>query len=60
MLKRSDIAQIPFPFSDLVHKKLRPVLLLTDPDTFGDFLAAAITSQAGHADAISLYKRRPG
>ena len=54
MLKHSDIVQIPFPFSDLTHQKRRPVLLLTAPDVFGDFLAAAVTSQAGHEDAISL------
>ena len=54
MLKRSDIVQIPFPFSDLTHQKLRPVLLITAPDAFGDFLAAAVTSQAGHDDAIAL------
>lgn len=54
MLKPSDIVQIPFPFSDLTHQKRRPVLLLTAPDAFGDFLAAAVTSQAGHEDAISL------
>ena len=28
MLKRSDIVQIPFPFSDLTHQKYRPVMLL--------------------------------
>ncbi len=54
MLKLSDIVQIPFPFSDLTHQKRRPVLLLTTPDSFGDFLAVAITSQAGHEDAVSL------
>jgi len=54
MLKRSDIVQIPFPFSDLAHQKRRPVLLLTAPDSFGDFLAVAVTSQAGHEDAILL------
>jgi mRNA interferase MazF len=54
MLKCSDIVQIPFPFSDLAHQKRRPVMLLTSPDAFGDFLAAAITSQAGHDDAIPL------
>ncbi len=53
-LKRSDIVQIPFPFSDLTRQKRRPVLLLSMPDMFGDFLAAAITSQAGHDDAVSL------
>jgi len=54
MLKRSDIVQMPFPFSDLTHQKRRPVLLLTAPDAFGDFLAAAVTSQSGHDDAIAL------
>ena len=54
ILKPSDIVQIPFPFSDLTHQKRRPVLLLTAPDDFGDFLAAAISSPAGHGDAISL------
>lgn len=54
MLNRSDIVQIPFPFSDLTHQKRRPVLLLTVPDAFGDFLAVAITSQAGHDDAVAL------
>ncbi|MFA6971309.1 MAG: type II toxin-antitoxin system PemK/MazF family toxin [Gallionella sp.] len=54
MLNRSDIVQIPFPFSDLSRQKRRPVLLLSAPDIFGDFLAAAITSQAGHDDAVLL------
>ena len=54
MLKRFDVVQIPFPFSDLAHQKRRPVMLLTSPDAFGDFLAVAITSQAGHDDAIQL------
>ena len=54
MLKHSDIVQIPFPFSDLTHRKLRPVMLLTSPDELGDFIAVAITSQAGHDDAIPL------
>lgn len=54
MLNRSDIVQIPFPFSDLSRQKRRPVLLLSQPDAFGDFLAVAITSQSGHDDAVSL------
>ena len=54
MLKPSDIVQIPFPFSDISHHKCRPALLLTAPDVFGDFLAAAVTSQPGHDGAISL------
>lgn len=54
MLKPSDIVQIPFPFSDLAHQKRRRELLLTAPDVFGDFLAAAVASQPGHDDAIPL------
>lgn len=53
-LKRCDVVQIPFPYSDLSRQKRRPVLLLTDEDGWGDFLAVAITSQPGHADAIAL------
>ena len=54
ILNRSDIVQIPFPFSNLKSSKRRPVLLVTELDTLGDFLAVAITSQPGHHDAISL------
>lgn len=54
MLNRSDIVQISFPFSDMTRQKQRPVLLLSTPDIFGDFLAVAITSQAGHEDAVAL------
>lgn len=48
------IAVIPFPFSDLTATKRRPVLLLTAPDTYGDFIAMAVTSQAGHADNVAI------
>lgn len=54
VLKPSDIVLIPFPFSDLSHQKRRPVILLSFPDDFGDFLAVAVTSQPGHSDAIRL------
>ena len=59
ILNRSDIVQIPFPFSNLKSSKLRPVLLLTELDTLGDFLAVAITSQPVHHDAISLENDDP-
>lgn len=52
--KRGDIALLPFPFSDLSSAKRRPVLLLTDPDAQGDFLAAAVTSRPHHAHALPL------
>ena len=34
MLKRSDVVQIPIPFSDLTQQKRRPVMLLTSPEAF--------------------------
>jgi mRNA interferase MazF len=45
---------IPFPFSDLKSQKKRPVLMLTDPDGFGDFICLAITSKGYHANAVAL------
>ncbi|MDO9452792.1 MAG: type II toxin-antitoxin system PemK/MazF family toxin [Stagnimonas sp.] len=49
-----DVVLLPFPFTDLSAAKLRPVLVLRGPDSRGDFLAAQITSQAGHALAVAL------
>jgi len=52
--KRGDIVLVPFPFSDLSANKNRPVLALTDPDKFGDFLAVGVTSQSHHALSIPI------
>ncbi|MGZ8219465.1 type II toxin-antitoxin system PemK/MazF family toxin [Methylomagnum sp.] len=52
--KRCDVVLIPFPFSDLSQWKRRPVLVLTEIDFFGDFLAVAITSQSGHNDNMAI------
>ena len=40
----------PFPFTDLSATKRRPVLALTAPDSYGDFVALPVTSrrQAEH------------
>ena len=54
MPQPGEVLLIPFPYTDLKSSKRRPVLVLRAADTFGDFLAAAITSQPGHADAIPL------
>lgn len=54
MPRPGDIVLIPFPYTDLATTKRRPVLVLRPPDAFGDVLAAAVTSQAGHEDAITL------
>ena len=54
MPQSGEVVLIPFPYTDLATTKRRPVLVLRPADIFGDFLAAAVTSQAGHEEAISL------
>lgn len=54
MLEAGRLVVLPFPFSDLRATKRRPVLLLTAPDGYGDFLAMAVTAQAGHPEGIAL------
>lgn len=54
MPQPGEVLLIPFPYTDLASSKRRPVLVLREADAFGDFLAAAITSQPGHTDAIPL------
>ena len=54
-LQRGEVVLIPFPFTDHSAHKRRPVMVLTDPDEYEDFLGVAITSQPGHADAIALF-----
>ena len=55
MLERGDLLLIPFPFTDLSAAKRRPVLALTSPDEYGDFIALPVTSrpQAVHGLAIT-------
>jgi len=52
--RRGDLALVPFPFTDLSSAKRRPVLLLADPDGYGDFLAVAVTSRPHHSNAIAI------
>jgi mRNA interferase MazF len=49
MFERGDLLLVPFPFSDLSAAKRRPVLALTAPDGYGDFIALPVTSRA-HAE----------
>lgn len=44
-----EVVLLRFPFTDLSATKLRPVLVLTPPNSNGDFVAAQITSQCHHA-----------
>jgi mRNA interferase MazF len=50
MFERGDLLLIPFPFTDFSAAKRRPVLALTAPDSYGDFVAIPVTSrpQAEH------------
>jgi len=54
MLDAGTLAVIPFPYSDLSATKRRPVLLLTAPDAYGDFIGMAVTSQPGHTDNMAI------
>ena len=45
MCKRGDLLLVPFPFTDLSATKRRPVLALTDADSYGDFIALPVTSR---------------
>ena len=45
MFERGDLLLIPFPFTDLSASKRRPVMALTAPDRYGDFIALPVTSR---------------
>jgi mRNA interferase MazF len=45
MFERGDLLLVPYPFSDLSATKRRPVLALTGPDAYGDFIALPVTSR---------------
>ena len=49
-----DVVMIVFPYTDLSSSKLRPAVLMTHPDRDGDFIAAAVTSQAGHDGSLPI------
>ena len=49
-----DVLLIPFPFSDRLASKRRPVLLLTTADEMGDINCLPITSSTHHVDGFQL------
>lgn len=54
MPDRGDLLLLPFPFTDLSATKRRPVLALTAPDAYGDFIALAVTSRPQIEHAIPI------
>ena len=54
MYQPGDVLLIPFPFSDRLASKKRPILLLTSADEMGDIICLPITSSTHHADGFQL------
>lgn len=54
MFERGDLLLVPFPFSDLSAVKRRPVLALTSPDGYGDFIALPVTSRPQTEHGVPL------
>jgi mRNA interferase MazF len=57
MCKPASIIVLPYPFSDAAHHKRRPVLVLTTPDEFGNFIGLAVTSKGHHEAAVALLQQ---
>jgi mRNA interferase MazF len=54
MFERGDVVLVPYPFTDLSASKRRPVLALTAPDSYGDFIGLPITSRPRPEHGIAL------
>jgi len=54
MFERGDLLLVPFPFSDLSAAKRRPVLALTGPDAYGDFIALPVTSRPQAENGVPI------
>lgn len=44
MYRAGEVVLLPFPFSDVDSSKRRPVVVLSDQDSVGDFVCTAVTS----------------
>jgi mRNA interferase MazF len=54
MHKRGELLLVPFPFTDLSATKRRPLLALTEPDDYGDFIALPVTSRPQSEHGIPI------
>jgi len=54
MFKRGGLLLVPYPFSDLSANKRRPVLALTPPDSYGDFITLPVTSRPQAERGVAL------
>ncbi len=54
MFEAGSLVLLPFPFSDAKTTKRRPVLALTAPDEYGDFIGMAVSSRSHHGNSVVL------
>ena len=54
MFEAGALVLLPFPFTDATATKRRPVLVLTTPDEYGDFIGMAVSSRSHHVNAVPL------
>jgi mRNA interferase MazF len=54
MFERGHLVLVPYPFTDLSASKRRPVLALTGPDAYGDFIGLPVTSRPRAEHALPL------
>lgn len=54
MFEAGVLVLLPFPFSDASTSKRRPVLALTKPDEYGDFIGMAVSSRSHHTHTVPL------